>query len=48
VNGDQPLYARFRGCVVVTSDYHTADDASVSVNYVSPILMFHDRRTLQG
>ena len=26
---DYPLYARFRGCVVVTSDYNTADDTSV-------------------
>lgn len=47
VSGDQPLYARLSGCVVVTRDFHTADDTSVSVNYVSPILMFHSQRTLQ-
>jgi hypothetical protein len=41
VNGDQLLYARLSRCVVVASDFHTADEISVSVDHVSPIIMFH-------
>ena len=41
VNADQLLYARHSRCVVVASDFHTADDISVPVNHVSPISMLH-------
>jgi hypothetical protein len=48
VNGDQLLYARLSRCVVVASDFHTADEISVSVNHVSPIIMFHWRGRCRG